>query len=294
MTLYGARNVEIFLGSLPTGRTCATPMACSTRMIGLLVTNADRRPDQVDLGVGDGTGALCVVYAYGEAALVGVDGLTISGAITVRMNSSGRAIDRSSCCRRPGGHGAGGQQWPDDDGDGLIDETGEQAAVRVKFATAPRPRTSRGLQRAGEIDRIPRSRSVQRVSSRCQRCGVVRAHADRPSMSTCRRRPSRSRSRTTPAGCRRHSACPARRALPGGPDGFRWRTSGSAAIRSSAGRDDRRAGFLAARADRRPRQSDLDGDRQHQQPDLPGVTYRDVNRVGLNDASILDRLPSSW
>ena len=42
----------------------------------------------------DGTFA---IYAYGQAAFVGLDGLTISGNLLVRINNSGKAVTNTIC-----------------------------------------------------------------------------------------------------------------------------------------------------------------------------------------------------
>ena len=79
---YGARNVEVFLGD---GPYRLADKSVNPDAIGVVVTNGT-------LGAvkfADGTFA---IYAYGQAALVGLDGLTISGNLLVRINNSGRAV----------------------------------------------------------------------------------------------------------------------------------------------------------------------------------------------------------
>jgi hypothetical protein len=94
MTLYGARNVEIFLGSLPSGSSLRDANGVlNPDAIGLLVTNASL--GLVKWATAAGAPAKYAVYAYGEASFVGLDGLTVSGSITVRLNNSGLALDKT-------------------------------------------------------------------------------------------------------------------------------------------------------------------------------------------------------
>ena len=94
MTLYGARTVEIFLGSMPSGETLRDSAGnLNPNAVGLLITHAS--VGLVKWATTPGSTARYAVYAYGEASLVGLDGLTISGAITVRLNNSGQALDKS-------------------------------------------------------------------------------------------------------------------------------------------------------------------------------------------------------
>jgi hypothetical protein len=153
MSLYGARNVEIFLGAIPEGETLRDESGVlNPDAIGLLVTNASI--GMVKWATVAGTPARYAVYAYGEASFVGLDGLTISGAITVRLNSSGQAIDKSIVLPNdPLATAPVGQNGEDDDADGLIDEPGEQAAIRVKFNSGAKlEEFSAGFNEAGEID----------------------------------------------------------------------------------------------------------------------------------------------
>lgn len=157
MTLYGARNVEIFLGSIPAGQKLRdSDGVLNPDAVGLLVTNATvgvvkwaSAP-----GAGPSTPARYAVYAYGEASLVGLDGLTISGSITVRLNNSGQALDKSIVLPSdPLAAVPIASNGKDDDADGLIDEAGEQAAIRVKFNSAAKVEEfSAGFNEAGEID----------------------------------------------------------------------------------------------------------------------------------------------
>ncbi len=83
MVLYGASNVTLFLGAGPlTINGAANPNA-----IGIEVTNAS-------LGVVKFTATgKYAVFAYGQAALVGLSPLSISGSIAVWVNETGQAVD---------------------------------------------------------------------------------------------------------------------------------------------------------------------------------------------------------
>ncbi|MBK8118786.1 MAG: hypothetical protein IPK39_05850 [Sulfuritalea sp.] len=153
MTLYGARNVEIFLGSIPTGQSLRdSDGVLNPDAVGLLVTHAT--VGVVKWASAPGAAARYAVYAYGEASLVGLDGLTVSGSVTVRLNSSGQALDKTiPLLEDPLAAVPVAQNGKDDDADGLIDEVGEQAAIRVKFNTAAKVEEfSTGFNEAGEID----------------------------------------------------------------------------------------------------------------------------------------------
>jgi hypothetical protein len=157
MTLYGARDVEIFLGSIPAGQSLRDDAGeLNPDAVGLLVTNATVGVIKwaAAPGASPSTPARYAVYAYGEASLVGLDGLTISGSITVRLNSSGQAIDKSIVLPAdPLAAVPVHQNGKDDDGDGLIDEAGEQAAIRVRFNSAAKiEEFTAGFNEAGEID----------------------------------------------------------------------------------------------------------------------------------------------
>ncbi len=81
MTLYGASNVTLFLGDgPPTINGAANPNA-----IGVEVTNAS-------VGVVDINGNYAV-FAYGQAALVGLSPLSVSGSLAVWYNQTGQALD---------------------------------------------------------------------------------------------------------------------------------------------------------------------------------------------------------
>ena len=81
-TVYGASNVEVFFGDgpyrLPDG-------SVNPDAIGILVSDGFVGAVKES----DGTFAL---YAQGHAQLVGLDGLTISGVVTIKINQTGRVV----------------------------------------------------------------------------------------------------------------------------------------------------------------------------------------------------------
>ncbi len=72
----------------------------------------------------------------------------------MRLNNSGLAIDKSIILPSdPAATAPVGSNGLDDDGDGLIDEAGEQAAIRVKFGSAAKiEEFSAGFDEQGNID----------------------------------------------------------------------------------------------------------------------------------------------
>ena len=96
--------------------------------------------------------SLYAVYAFGEASLIGLDGLTIAGTIAVRINNTGQAFDR--LIELPDDPLA--ELSPDSDGvdnnsNGLIDEPGETAAIRLQFAAGKVEEFSAGFDEQGNI-----------------------------------------------------------------------------------------------------------------------------------------------
>ncbi len=85
MTLYGASNVTLFLGEGPlTINGAPNPNA-----VGIEVTNAS-------IGVVKlASNGAYAVFAYGQAQLVGLSPLTVSGSIAVWINQTGQAINVS-------------------------------------------------------------------------------------------------------------------------------------------------------------------------------------------------------
>jgi hypothetical protein len=155
MTLYGARNVEIFLGSMPTGADAARRGngVLNPNAIGLLVTNATIGLIKWTSAVGAPPPALRgVCLRRGQPGRARRPDDQRRGHRPPEQSGSGDRQARSSCppirwprCRT--------QQRPDDDADGLIDEAGEQAAIRVKFTSAAKiEEFSAGFNEAGEID----------------------------------------------------------------------------------------------------------------------------------------------
>jgi hypothetical protein len=192
MTLYGARNVEIFLGSLPTGQTLRDANGRSEperdRPAG---HERHRRPDQVDLHVGDGTGTLCgLCLRRGGAGRRGrPDDQRRDHGAPEQLRPGDRPLDRAAV--RPAGHGARRQQRPRRR---CRHPDRRRPASRRRCASssppAPRPRTSRPAStRLARSTRPPRSRSARPASSRCPvRCPSC-ARRPAASMSTCRRPP---------------------------------------------------------------------------------------------------------
>ena len=84
MTLYGASNVTLFIGNGPVTNPdgSANPNA-----IGVEVTNAE-------IGAVDINGNYAV-FAYGQAQLVGLSPLAVSGSLAVFYNDTGQAVDVS-------------------------------------------------------------------------------------------------------------------------------------------------------------------------------------------------------
>ncbi|HTD68791.1 MAG TPA: hypothetical protein VK846_19895, partial [Candidatus Limnocylindria bacterium] len=151
-TLYGARNVEIFLGFVPDGGSFRDENGnIKAGAIGLLVTNATIGVIKMNTSTPGVT--KFAAYAYGETALIGLDGLTIQGAITVRINNTGVALDRSiELPEDPLAEFPPDNDGADNNGNGLIDEPGETTAVRVKFSsTAKIEEFSAGFDELGEI-----------------------------------------------------------------------------------------------------------------------------------------------
>ena len=81
-TQYGATNVEIFFGDGPYRLADGT---VNPDAIGILVTNGF--VGAVSYGPGS-----FAIYAGGTASLVGIDGLTIAGTVTVKINQTGHVV----------------------------------------------------------------------------------------------------------------------------------------------------------------------------------------------------------
>jgi hypothetical protein len=147
-TLYGARNVEIFLGYVPDGGSLRDAQGnIKPGAVGLLVTNAV-------LGMiekpGPNNTKLRAVYAFGHASLIGLDGLTVQGTITVRINNLGQAVDRLiELPDDPAATTPVGTDGTDNNGNGLIDEAGETAAIRVRITQGRIEQFAIGLDESG-------------------------------------------------------------------------------------------------------------------------------------------------
>ena len=144
-TKYGARNVEIFLGYVPgDGELRDDNGDVKDDAIGLLVTNATvgvvkfryRHRDPTD---DDGF----AIFAHGTAALIGLDFLTISGTITVRINNTGRAIDELIELPTDPAGAPPGSDGIDNNGNGIIDEAGETPPFASSSPPLPRSRSFR-------------------------------------------------------------------------------------------------------------------------------------------------------
>ena len=152
-TLYGARNVEIFLGYIPEGETLRDDAGnLNPDAIGLLVTNATlgmiERPSGAPAG-----GKLRAVYAYGNASLVGLEGLTITGSITVRISNLGQAVNQ--VIELPDDPAATlplDADGEDNNGNGVTDEPGETASIRVKIDQSRIEEFSAGFDEFGQIN----------------------------------------------------------------------------------------------------------------------------------------------
>ena len=81
-TQYGATDVEIFFGD---GPYRLDDGSVNPDAIGLLITNAT-------VGAVKFSDGSFAIYTIGTASLVGVDGVTIHGTVTVKINQTGHAI----------------------------------------------------------------------------------------------------------------------------------------------------------------------------------------------------------
>jgi hypothetical protein len=86
---------------------------------------------------------LRAVYAFGHASLIGLNGLTVQGTITVRINNIGQAVNR--LIELPGDPVAG----EDDNGNGIVDEAGETAAIPVNISQGRIEQFAVGLDESG-------------------------------------------------------------------------------------------------------------------------------------------------
>ena len=84
VTLYGGSGVELFLGSGPARLSNGQ---INPNAVGILVTNAS-------IGVVDYNGSYAVT-AFGQASLLGIPDVTVSGSVLVRINKTGKAIDQT-------------------------------------------------------------------------------------------------------------------------------------------------------------------------------------------------------
>ena len=84
-TVYGANDVEVFFGD---GPYRLADGSVNPDAIGILVNDGFVGAVQESTANGGGF----AIYAQGHAQLVGLDGLTISGLVTIKVNQTGRAV----------------------------------------------------------------------------------------------------------------------------------------------------------------------------------------------------------
>ena len=84
-TIYGATNVEVFFGD---GPYRLADNSVNPDAIGLLISDGFVGAVQESAANGGGF----AIYAQGHAQLVGLDGLTIDGIVTVKINQTGHAV----------------------------------------------------------------------------------------------------------------------------------------------------------------------------------------------------------
>ena len=83
-SVYGARNVEIFLGSGPYRNADGS---LNPDAVGVVVTGATVGVVSMPNGGG------FALYAYGVAGLVGIPGITVTGSLKVEINHLGQAVN---------------------------------------------------------------------------------------------------------------------------------------------------------------------------------------------------------
>ncbi|KPK35956.1 MAG: hypothetical protein AMJ65_16940, partial [Phycisphaerae bacterium SG8_4] len=294
MTLYGARNVEIFLGYVPDGGSLRDDNGdIKPDAIGLLVENATLGLVKLSATTASGDSKYAV-YAYGEASLVGLGlvGLEISGAITVRMNNTGQAIDKLiELPEDPLATLPVGQDGDDNNGNGLIDEEGETAAIRVKFSsTANITEFSAGFDEQGQItgdsEVVISAADIFKISGAVifTRSPTGRVDVDLPEASVSIRIPDGSGSLQDA-----FTLTGAARFFFGGGQGFQLediRVSGYSIFGVGATIAAPASTLRAPTADlAQPMSMSIVS---VDDVDYLYVVYNDVNRVGLNDGSILD------
>ena len=151
-THYGARNVELFIGEGPVRLEDGT---LNPDAVGLLVNNGT-------LGVvKTGTSTTTVdddrnaIFAFGEATLLGLDGLDLSGTVAVRINNTGQAVDEIITLPTLPNAPDPETDGSDNDGDGIIDETGETNLnqIRVQFSSTAKVEVfEAGFDELGFVD----------------------------------------------------------------------------------------------------------------------------------------------
>ncbi len=124
-TIYGAKNVEIFLGSGPYRLTDGT---VNPDAIGVVVRNAEVGVVKYVNDANNPNDDTFALFAYGEAGLVGLDGFDVSGSIRVLINQTGKAVTDQILLP---GNGV------DDNNNGVVDDAAESdvAKVTMPFTT---------------------------------------------------------------------------------------------------------------------------------------------------------------
>ena len=119
---YGAAGVELFLGSGPYRNADGT---VNPDAIGVLVTNATVGVVKL-LGANDDplftADDTFAIYAFGTAALIGLEGLEVSGTVRVMINQTGQVISDTISLPDDG---------KDNNGNGQIDEPGEPGVQTI-------------------------------------------------------------------------------------------------------------------------------------------------------------------
>ena len=90
--MFAGENLSIFLGQGPSRLANGAPNPLAT---GVLLSNGRIGLIQI--------GSTYALVATGTVSLVGISGVTIGGTVTVRVNTTGKAIDETP--RDPGQHG---------------------------------------------------------------------------------------------------------------------------------------------------------------------------------------------
>ena len=293
-TLYGARNVELFMGEGPYRDDAGE---INPEAIGILVTNGTLGVIKMGTATPATTDDTIAVFAFGRAALVGLDGLTVGGTISVRINSTGLAIDESITLPSLPNAPNPATDGEDNDGDGQIDEVGETIpnTIRVKFgSTAKIEIFEAGFDELGNIqDDTLFTISAADVFSiagaiRFTRAPTGRVDVDVPEATVAISIPNEETGGTQEA----FSISGAARFAIGGDLGFQLqdlRVSGYAVFGVGAEIQTPASALQPLTADLLSpvNGSTIDVAKLNQQGYID-VVYNDVNRAGLTDSTITD------